>query len=214
MPASAYSSCRVRAFALHLDRDRRGQAGDVRRGEEHAAEELASLRRSLRSNRAEVPDDRPLRIEVGGDDEERRPLRCFSARSARSCGVTWRLDQALQRARNRRGCRPWPELEDVGRCDPSIKPARGTDRSAGRGRRRGDQARVETPVTTAKSGRVPAAVQPSRMPALNAPFSPPPESTSQGPPETFAKQGRHRIRRASRRSAPPGCRPMRTVAPS
>ena len=97
------------------------------------------------------------------------------------------LDQALQRPGIDEAVGLRPELEDVGRRDPGIglleepivaRPAKAKGAI---------RAPVETPVTTAKSGRVPVAIQPLRMPALNAPFSPPPESTSQGSPETLAE---------------------------
>ena len=45
---------------------------------------------------------------------------------------------------------------------------------------------VLTPVTSSNSGRSPAAVQPQRTPAPNAPLSPPPEIASTSAEGSFA----------------------------
>ena len=64
---------------------------------------------------------------------------------------------------------------------------------------------VLTPVMMPKSGRVPASLQPLSRPAAKAPFSPPPERTSQGCPAAEAPS--RRVRKAAASS--PG---MRTPA--
>src|SRR5215469_18623900 len=53
-----------------IDEYRREGGGNRRRGEEDLAKELERARPAARRNRANVPDDRTLRIEVGRADEQ------------------------------------------------------------------------------------------------------------------------------------------------
>src|SRR5215467_7559430 len=63
-----------RAVIFHVERDRRKQARNRRRCEQHLADQVATAGLAALRNRADVPDDGAPGIEVGRGDEQEPPF--------------------------------------------------------------------------------------------------------------------------------------------
>jgi hypothetical protein len=75
------------AVELDVDHHRLEQARDRRRGAQDLVEELQGLGLAAGRQRADVPDHRPLGVEVGGADQEQAAFVVFAADGGEHLGV-------------------------------------------------------------------------------------------------------------------------------
>ena len=159
------------AVGFDIDHHRRKHTRNRRRREQHVVDQRASPRRPAGRNARHAPGHRPGCVEVRRADQQRAAAAMLLGQFGHEGVVDVLLEQAPQRCgtggrlvahdvEQVRGARSGPR--STVRCTACEAPGRTWGPRKANG---AISAPVLVPVTMVNSGRVPCAVQPTRMPA-------------------------------------------------